>query len=340
VAVSSAWGVLTAGSASAIEMVTVGNAGNAADTTGYGSVGYTYQIGKFEVTAGEYTAFLNAVASTDPYGLYNPYMADSGYLGCMIVRSGSSGSYTYSVAPSLADRPVNYVSWNDAARLANWMTTGDTERGVYTFSSPTTVSGIQDHATAASALGVGTAYFIPTENEWYKAAYYDPNKNGGGPGYWDYPMKSDAPTVPSNAVTDPDGGNNANFGHTDLGSADAYSRTVVGEFENSESAYGTFDQGGNLYEWNETLLNAMSDLRGMRGGSFADSSTDMTADYRSSGSASQYEDFYFGIRLASVPEPGSIALLVSGGLGFGAVWLWRSRKQSKSRSRHHRHRVS
>ena len=47
-----------------IDTVAVGNAGNAADTlTGYGSVGYNYNIGKHEVTAAQYTVFLNAVAT-------------------------------------------------------------------------------------------------------------------------------------------------------------------------------------------------------------------------------------------------------------------------------------
>ena len=65
-------------------MVTVGNPGNAADTrydaTGFGSVGYVYQIGKYEVTAGQYTEFLNAVAKADPNGLYNTAMGDHGLL--------------------------------------------------------------------------------------------------------------------------------------------------------------------------------------------------------------------------------------------------------------------
>ena len=103
----------------------------------------------------------------------------------------------------------------------------------------------------------GATYFIPTENEWYKAAYYDPQKGGAGvAGYWDYPMMSDQPTVPSNDLPNPDGGNNANFyqnqsGYSGYTLGSPYYTTVVGDFENSASAYGTFDQGGNLSEWNE-----------------------------------------------------------------------------------------
>ncbi|MFN6094956.1 MAG: SUMF1/EgtB/PvdO family nonheme iron enzyme, partial [Verrucomicrobiota bacterium] len=98
-----------------MDWVTVGHAGNAADTTGYGAVGYNYQISKYEVPNANYGAFINAAAQTDSYGRYNSNMSSFG-----ITRSGSSGSYTYSVTTALANRPVVYVSWFDAARMANW----------------------------------------------------------------------------------------------------------------------------------------------------------------------------------------------------------------------------
>ena len=110
-----------------METVTVGNPGNASDTRhdtpGYGGVAYTYNIGKYEVTAGQYTEFLNAVAATDTYGLYNTSMW-SVVDGCKVERTGSPGEYTYSVAEDWRDRPVNYVSWGDAARFSNWLHNG------------------------------------------------------------------------------------------------------------------------------------------------------------------------------------------------------------------------
>lgn len=93
-----------------IDWVHVGNPGNAADThgAGYGAVGHSYQIGKYEVTAGQYTEFLNAVAKADPNGLYNTNMSDPlGAFGANIQRSGSSPNFSYSVAADWADRPVN-----------------------------------------------------------------------------------------------------------------------------------------------------------------------------------------------------------------------------------------
>ena len=103
-------------------MVQVGNAGNAADTTGYGAVTNPFAIGKYDVTVGQYTSFLNAVGATDTYGLYNTDISiDLNVAG--ISRSGSSGSYRYSVIGS-ANHPITYVSWFDAARFANWVANG------------------------------------------------------------------------------------------------------------------------------------------------------------------------------------------------------------------------
>ncbi len=80
-----------------LEFVPVGNPGNAADTNQYGAVDYDFSIGKYEVTAGQYTRFLNAVAASDPNELYNPLMWSSSS-GCKIERIGVPGSYTYRVA--------------------------------------------------------------------------------------------------------------------------------------------------------------------------------------------------------------------------------------------------
>ena len=133
-----------------LQFVTVGNPGNVADpATGYGAVPYTYQMGKYDVTLGQYTTFLNAVAKTDTYGLYNSYMATD-YPTVAITQSGSSGSYSYSVTGSYsqaANCPVFDVTWGDAARFCNWLQNnqltgaegpGTTETGAYTLNGATT----------------------------------------------------------------------------------------------------------------------------------------------------------------------------------------------------------
>ena len=297
---------LAAGFAHAItiETVPVGNPGNAGELSGegaggygpdaiVGSVDYEYMIGKYEVTNAQYVEFLNAVAASDPHGLYNTSMSSSSR-GCKIQRSGSSGSYAYSVAPDRANRPVNYVSWYDAARFSNWLATGDTETGVYTFTNGSLTS-ILNHDTAAETL-VSTAWFIPTEDEWYKAAYH---KNDGVTGnYFDYPTGSD--TRPSNDLSKQ--GNNANYDDNGYTIGSPYYMTEVGEFENSESPYGTFDQGGNIWEWVE---NAYGSTRGLRGGGWhhGDGSW-LDASWRYYDKLATYEDNSRGFRVACIPESG------------------------------------
>ena len=120
-----------------IPTVPVGNAGNAGEAQSqgtFGAVAYDYRIGTTEVTNAQYAEFLNAKAASDPLGLYNTNMDSDARAG--ITRSGSSGSYAYAVKPNMGDKPVNYVSWYDAIRFANWLHngqgTGDTETGAYT----------------------------------------------------------------------------------------------------------------------------------------------------------------------------------------------------------------
>jgi formylglycine-generating enzyme required for sulfatase activity len=291
--------LITSASASVtIDWVTVGNPGNAADTadgdkftTGvqrYGAVGYTYQIGKYEVTNAQYGAFLNAAAKTDSYGLYNSGMSDFG-----ITRGGSSGSYTYSVSTALANRPVVYVSWFDAARFSNWMMNGQgngsTETGSYTLNGAT--SGI-------ITKNVGATIYIPTEDEWYKAAYF----NGANSTYSLYPNGQ-------NSITTAD----ANY--------NSAASTDVGSFSGDPSSYGTFDQGGNVYEWNDVVSGSSRFIRGGGWPNYGINDGELASSSRFSyGPSGEWIDL--GFRLASVPEPSSLVLAM---LASGVVLLRRKR---------------
>ena len=258
-----------------LQFVTVGNPGNAAAPgTVDGSVPYVYQTGKYDVTVAQYCQFLNVVAATDTYGLYYSGMAtDMPTVG--IVQSGSAGGYTYSVSynatawqtystnypslyptPSAAanDCPIFDVTWGDAARFCNWLQNGQpagtegagtTEAGAYPLNGR--VNGLPVRRNARAT------YFLPSADEWYKAAYYNPS-NGT---YWTYPTQSD--TAPSNVLS-ATGRNNANYNdssdspHTGNGGYTDPTNylTPVGAFALSPGPYGTFDMGGDVFQWNES----------------------------------------------------------------------------------------
>jgi len=302
-----------------IDLTTVGSPGNSNDKGGYGRVDYEYGIGMYEVTSGQYCEFLNAVAADDTYGLYADDMWSDDQ-GCKIQQTGSPGTYTYSVPdPNRTNRPVNCVDWGDAVRFCNWLHNGQptgaqdlttTEDGSYYLNGATS-----NTALMAVTRDTAASYVLPTEDEWYKAAYYDPLAKGGAGGYFDYPTRSNLALPPNNDLTSPDSGNSANFKDPCYAIGAPYYLTKVGEFEYSHSPWGTFDQGGNVLEWNDTVSALHSECRPLRGGSFGNSADDMHA----SALVGVYPTGVhsaFGFRVAQVPEPGTIALLAMGAMGL------------------------
>jgi len=312
-----------------IDWVTVGDPGNTADTTGQpnpaGAVSEAFQIMTYEFTNQQYTDFLNSVAATDTYSLYNADMGSNARGG--ITQSGTSGAYTYSVRTNMGDKPVNFVSWFDAARVSNWLmnggtTSSSTETGAYT------LVGGQTSGTAP-AVNPGATFYIPTEDQWYKAAFY---KGGGtNAGYWDYATQSDtAPTaVTSGSTGIGSAGSTGNFANYNRG-ADWNSQdgnvTTVGT-NGGANAYGAFDMSGNVQEWND-LTGAAGSSRGFRGGDWFDgiflSSSDRTTN------ALSPERNSIGFRLASpaaVPEPSTWVMGLAG-IACGGFSMWRRRKQA------------
>ncbi len=319
------------------QFVTVGNPGNSPDpATGsqYGGVSYTYEIGTYDVTLNQYCTFLNAVAKSDPYGLYNGSLATDALIEG-ITRSGASGNYSYSVIGNSGQDPATFVSWLDSARMANWMQNGQpfglgevaasTEQGAYTLNGDTT-GGLE-------ARNANAAYFIPTENEWYKAAYYDPTLNGGAGGYWTYATRSN--TTPGNQIgSAPD---QANY-YTTVYSVTQQSAQVggqnyltpVGSFTGSASYYGTYDQSGDVYDMTDTILGSAGN-RVLRGGSFyGGGATVLSSSFQDNGTPT-FEGGGRGFRLAGVlgvPEPSVATGLV---LGVGLLLAKRRNRSPASR---------
>lgn len=292
-----------------IAFTPVGNAGNPADSTGYGHVPYRYAISKYEINLQQYVDFLNSVASTPTQdyltNLYTEDMNDDdNVIENTIARSGSGTAadpYRYAVATGPADPgntdvqgssptdPVPFVDWFNAARFINWLHNGataqaSTETGAYTLNGAT--QGVVGRNADAK-------FWLPSENEWYKAAYFDPSVNNGAGGYWINATRSN--TLPD-IVNPPGTSNAANYNGL---RPEQYKLLDVGSYSFSPSGYGTFDQAGNLWEWTGTNLfeNYI-----VRGGSWSYGLTTVEStqrrDYKT-----DYKDDDTGFRIATAASP-------------------------------------
>lgn len=305
------WGASNLHAATIPELVSVGHAGNAADANGFGSVAYEYSIGIYEVTNSQYAEFLNSVATTDGSGFYDPSMGSSSHGG--IIQVETDGSYSYVVKAGFENRPVNFVSYVKGARYANWLTngggSGGTEAGAYE---------IKDNhleiTRQQAAPGVEFQYFIASEDEWYKAAFYDPTKNDGEGGYWLYATQSDTQPTAGGAFSNP---NAANYG----GAVGAL--TNGGAYFNSSSYFGTYDQEGNVSEILDTIWNGGWVRRGSAYTNSLTGSGFRTHD--EDGTASRSIGFRIVMVPTQIPEP-SMVLLLGVGMVGGVLWKVSGRK--------------
>jgi hypothetical protein len=225
----------------------------------------------------------------------------------------------------MGDKPVNFVDWFAAARVSNWLMNGatgtsSTETGAYTLVGGT--SG------TAPAVNNGATFYIPTDDQWYKAAYY---KGGGtNAGYWDFATQSDM--IPTAVTADGTGigsagstGNFANYDFVADWNGQDGNVTTVGT-NSGASAYGAFDMGGNVFEWND-LNGAAGSSRELRGGGWNSLAAYLSTSIRFPSSPS-YEQSDGGFRLASpvaVPEPSTYAMALAG-LACGGYSLFRRRR--------------
>lgn len=303
--------------------VRIGHANNKADPymddqnpiLGLGHVHYAFELSKYSVTNEEYAEFLNGVAvEADPFGLYHPDM-DTGVLGG-IVRIRRDRGYNYVVKDGYAKKPATYISWYRAARLANYyhygkLATGRSELGT---TEGTETQGAYDtqhfpsldnpdavqYNLLPETRNIGARYWLPSNNEWYKAVYYDPSKFGRK--YWNYPTRSDNPP---NNLPPPGDNNSANYMRETLAVGPPFYLTDVDAYPESISYFGISGAGGQVWEWLEDWRNkGLGDCwrcnewtKGLRGGSYGYTFRGLSGMNRDPGNPSHNYSVY-GVRLA------------------------------------------
>lgn len=238
-----------------------------------GAVYYQFYLSRTELSNAQYCIFLNSVATkSDPFHLYSENMGNSVCGG--IIRHEINGSYHYECIEGWAKRPVVYISFYSLARYANWMhfgcpntgqsefgtTEGDDKQGAYdTRDFEDVRNGAKKVYENFGKRNTGAKFWIPNEDEWYKAAYYDPTIIGHRK-YHDYPTGSDTP--PSKEQ--------ANYViNNELSVGPPYFVAEVDDFSNAPSYYGTLQQGGNVWEWIESWQYGNVGCRGLKGGSWS-----------------------------------------------------------------------
>jgi formylglycine-generating enzyme required for sulfatase activity len=210
--------------------------------------------------------------------------------------------------------PVNFVTWFSAARFVNWLNNGQVsgtaamETGAYTLNGAT--SG------AIAARNPGAQVFLPSQNEWYKAAFYN------GSSYTTYATNSNtAPTATVSNVSLANAANFASVGTTPIN---------VGSYVNSASAYNLYDMLGNVGEMTDTAGAGSNFVQ--VGGGFAGILTAWTATSAQAFRLSDTVNASNGFRVAAVPEPGTIALAGMGIAGLaGLDWMKRRKKRMAAR---------
>jgi formylglycine-generating enzyme required for sulfatase activity len=335
-----------AGQGSAIEWVEVGDPGNPPDDrlvcqagaqlficrTDIGSVPYPFAISKHETTN-------NSVAASDPNDLFNA-------LSTEILRSGSQGSYTYSVATGLEQRPVRWVNYYHALRFANWLHNGkpvglqdetSTEDGAYTLLGANPVE-VERNA--------GAVFWLVSEDEWHKAAYHDPDIDPESGWYWEFATGTDDPPIGELPAGGSNSANLCPFPKTEPGGPPSCEEGVsmgpgeptdVGAYADSVSPWGTLDQTGNLWELLEDWVLDDRDPQNpqlkviLRGGVYNRGLLDAAASARSDMNPEAVGTFAIGFRVGAVeaiPEPSSVSLRIAAALSVTVCAL-----RCKNRSR-------
>lgn len=206
-----------------------------------GGVDYVFRIAKTEVTVGQWFEFVTAYA---PFYDLNG-IADPDFTG-QSINYAFDGLY---ILPGVSPQRPSDMSWEYAARYCNWLHNGQVneawafESGAYDTSTFTfNPDGTPNHQIERSP---GARYWIPSLDEWTKAAHYDPDRYGPGQeGYWLYPNGSNERSIGGGLLPDEGGERNAGF------SSDGWPIEVA-SFPQIQSPYGLLDASGGMAEWLE-----------------------------------------------------------------------------------------
>lgn len=332
------FGLMSSASADDFTWQKVGSIGNAANpTTGLGRVTENFKISAYETTIAQYANFLNNsyVGQNGLYGVYNTNIGSKFSTnppnGTGIIQSGSAGSYTYTVVNGFADKPVNNINWFSAARFVNWYANekstaaSATETGTYTI--------VGGRATGdVVARNAGAKIFLPSADEWTKAAFYSPQTQS----YATWPTQSNTrptATLPVNneLVTAANTANyNSGSGTTKM--------TNAGTYVNTTSTYGLFDMAGNVTEMTDTAQSGNAARFQALGGSWGTTGTQMDSlfssnnvgDFRLADSATA--TIGFRVAAIAVPEPGNMVAAAMGIGGLLALQLAKRRKLALARA--------
>ncbi len=236
------------------DMVLIDNPGNADDSTGYGGVSYKYRMSATQITVGDWVAFLNAIGATEANDLGLGSMTtshpdcDNGWCASAFAYNGSAWEVTAFNANgmnlSAADAeklPIDWLSLNNVARYLNWLATGSIDTGAFTFTDNGALKGNWPIVTFNDKF---PGPRLPSEDELYKAMYFDKSTNG----YNDYPTTSvNGSGEPILATSDPNTGlHSANTGGALIGSNGGGVYAKIRQEEGNP--WGVYDVGGNRHE--------------------------------------------------------------------------------------------
>ncbi len=291
---------------------------------GRGRVNYEYSIGKFEVTTAQWVEFFNA-AFDRPGGNQSPHLVPPDFWGASSATAQNPGGRRWQVLPGREMLPVGNIDWRMAAMYCNWLHNGKSsdlaafESGAYDVS---TFGYFGNIFTDQVTRSPGARYWIPSWDEWLKAAHYDPNKNGPGQGgWWKYSITSDTAPIsgppPSLAPGSLGQANAGGWAFPNLSPGDV----PLGAYANVTSPWGLYDTAGGTSEWTEKVIQFTPQQQNDRlfEGSYWYSGPVVVDRIDVFGGTFPTRSiFSAGFRIASsIPSPSTaIMLLVSGGVLF------------------------